>query len=74
MLFLKGIFVKYLPVLKRRIGFFLLALLALALLAGPMSPWMAKALNPPSSGTVTLSLYSLWRSEAIVSHSMAAGS
>ena len=65
---------KYLPVLKRKVFLFLPALLAFAFLAGPISPWMAKALNPPSSGTVTLSPYSLWRSEAIVSHSVAAGS
>lgn len=65
---------KYLPVLKRKVFLFLPALLALTLLAGSISPWMARAANPPSSGTVTLNPYSLWRSEAIVSHSVAAGS
>ncbi len=59
--------------LKRRVILSLAALLALALLAGCMSPWMAKAANPPVSGTVTLDTYSLLRSEAVVPHSVASG-
>ncbi|KKL62337.1 hypothetical protein LCGC14_2186190, partial [marine sediment metagenome] len=59
--------------LKRRILFSLSGLLALTLLVGFMSPWMAKAANPPVSGTVKLDTYSLWRSEAIVSHAVALG-
>ncbi len=64
---------KYLPILKIKVILFLPALLALALLVGFISPWMAKAANPPVSGTVTLDTYSLLRSEAVVSHSVASG-
>ncbi len=60
--------------LKRRILFSLPALLAFTLLAGPMSPWLAKAANPPSSSTPTVNKSSSWRSEVIISHTVPAGS
>ena len=58
--------------LKRKVILSLPALLAFTLLSmGVAQPgW---ALNPPASGTVKLDTYSLLRSEAIVSHSVALG-
>ncbi|MQY60012.1 MAG: hypothetical protein GH144_10505, partial [Clostridia bacterium] len=59
--------------LRRKVILCLPALLAFTLLLGAMSMWTAKAANPPVSGTVKLDTYSLLRSEAVVSHSVAPG-
>lgn len=65
---------RYLRFLKRKVILSLSALLALALLAGAMSPWMVKAANPPSSSAPTVNKSSSWRSEVTISHNVPPGS